>query len=234
MKYVIYTRVSTDKQAEKGFGLPAQLDICERYIKSQGGVPNKPFVDDGYSGTLRIKQRKNLQEAIASLCPGDVFVVAKRDRLGRTQAVNEEIENLILEKGCKLVSASGDFIYDSMPESFLMRGMLDTFSDYERRIISKRTKAALDVKKRMGERTGRIPYGYRLKSGTKLLEEDEVEQSNIKTIVQLRKSSLPYREICEELTKMGILNRKNQEWKRICVYELVKKWTISCLQPGLM
>ncbi len=35
---VIYTRVSTDRQAEKDLSLPAQLEICRRYARENGLV----------------------------------------------------------------------------------------------------------------------------------------------------------------------------------------------------
>ena len=40
--------------------------------------------------------------------------------------------------------------------------MVDAFAEYERAIIRARTRAALAVKRGRGERTGEVPYGFRL------------------------------------------------------------------------
>ena len=50
-----------------------------------------------------------------------------------------------------------------------MRGIVDVFAAYEREVIRARTRAALGVKRARGERTGEIPYGYRVAAGRALL-----------------------------------------------------------------
>ena len=53
---VIYLRVSTKEQAEKGgeaegYSLPAQREVCKRKIASLGAVLVEEFADRGESGT---------------------------------------------------------------------------------------------------------------------------------------------------------------------------------------
>ena len=46
---VIYARVSTDEQAEKGYSLPHQINECRRYAQNHGFAVAQEFIDD-YSG----------------------------------------------------------------------------------------------------------------------------------------------------------------------------------------
>ena len=44
----------------------------------------------------------------------------------------------------------------------LLRRITDAFSEHERLVIAARTRAALQAKRRRGERAGRVPFGYQL------------------------------------------------------------------------
>lgn len=225
MKYVIYLRVSTDQQAQSGLGLEAQRDLCHKYISQQNEskfTKILEFVDEGYSGSLEMAKRPSLILALQALGEGDIFLVAKRDRLGRDVMVNLLIEREISKKKCKIVSASGDFKDDDDPASILMKRMIDSFAEYERLIIGVRTKSALQVKKKKGERVGYIPYGYQV-TPDKKLEENLEEQKIIKIIHDLRESGLTYRAVTEKLEDLNILNRNKCFWSYVAVFNLFKK-----------
>ena len=50
---VIYARVSTEKQATKGFSLPTQIDECKKYAKNAGHSVQALF-QDKYTVTLLV------------------------------------------------------------------------------------------------------------------------------------------------------------------------------------
>lgn len=55
MKYVIYLRVSTQKQGRSGLGLEAQRQMCANFIAQHHGELAKEFTshDNGYTyGTI--------------------------------------------------------------------------------------------------------------------------------------------------------------------------------------
>ena len=60
-EYVMYLRVSTQKQGASGLGLEAQKQMCQNFVKANGGVIAKEF-QDIESGTHR--DRKGLWQAI--------------------------------------------------------------------------------------------------------------------------------------------------------------------------
>lgn len=218
MKYVIYLRVSTDKQVDSGLGLEAQRDMCLRVVPKGSQVLE--FADEGFSGALEIEKRPALIQALDCLEKGDFLIVAKRDRIGRDPIVNAMIERAVERKKSKIMTASGDVRDDNDPSSILMRRMVDAFAEYERLIIGARTKVALQVKKKKGERVGRIPYGYKLADNGVLLQENTDEQYNLKLMRQLKQDGMSFREIANE---MNFYNRMNREgsWNHVSIYRVM-------------
>ncbi len=205
MATLAYLRVSTDQQAESGAGLAAQLDACTRVAGELGGV----YRDEGVSGSAGLDKRPGLLAAIGALNKTDVLMVAKRDRLGRDPLVVAMIESAVKRKGARIVSAAGEGTDGDNPSDVLMRRMIDAFAEYERLIIGARTKAALASKKARGERTGSVPYGFRLAADGKNLETDEREQEIVRLVRMLRDNGETYRAIAAELTARGLSPRGN-------------------------
>ncbi len=50
MNAVIYSRVSTEEQAESGAGLNAQIDACLAFAAQQGWTVSGQYADEGVSG----------------------------------------------------------------------------------------------------------------------------------------------------------------------------------------
>lgn len=219
MKYVIYLRVSTDHQV---FGMDAQRDICLSYIARTGPQSVLEFMDEGFSGSLSLDKRPALLAAITALEKGDILLCAKRDRIGRDPIVNAMIETAVNRKKARLISASGDVRDDDDPSSILMKRMIDAFAEYERLIIGARTKAALQVKKKRGERVGHVPFGYRLCTDNVHLEEDSKEQEILKEISHLKSLQLSLRQIADDLNISQKYNRKGQCWNHVSVSRVMK------------
>lgn len=133
---VIYKRVSTDEQGKSGLGLAAQDDALKSYADRYDCVIVDSF-EDIASGKSR-DGRPALAEAIA-LCKkqGYTLIVAKLDRLSRktvdTLTIFEELQNNIV-------------VLDNLNLDELKLGIMATISQNERKMISERTKAALQAK----------------------------------------------------------------------------------------
>ena len=74
MKYYGYVRVSTETQAEKGYGLDAQRTEIEKYAAGQGLQLAEIFADAGISGNIKdtddddaINKRAGLINLLAAL-----------------------------------------------------------------------------------------------------------------------------------------------------------------------
>ena len=221
MKYVVYLRVSTDQQAASGLGIEAQREICLRYIEKSPSE-NVEFIDDGFSGSLELDKRPALLEAISILEKGDVLLIAKRDRIGRDPIINAMIERAVERKKARLVSASGDVSDSNDPTSILMKRMVDAFAEYERLIIGARTKAALQVKKKKGQRVGHIPFGLTLSDDGIHLERHEEEYQILEQIRKLHVQGLSLRKIAAEMNLRQAFNRGGNEWNHVSILRVMK------------
>jgi len=203
-----YIRVSTDEQTQ---GPKAQRDALQAWAKSEGVELVAVFEDIGISGAAPIDKRPGLLNALDALAEhgAGLLVVAKRDRLARDVIVGAMAERMAERNGAQVVASNGAGNGDG-PEAQLMRRMVDAFSEYERALIRARTKAALQAKKARGERTGSVPFGFKLADDGVHLVADLVEQDIISTVQRLRKNGLTLRAIGAELKKRGSKNRSGR------------------------
>lgn len=223
MKYIIYLRVSTDQQAQSGYGMDAQRDVCLSYIAKTGQPQSVlEYMDEGYSGSLSLDKRPALLAAVTALEKGDILLIAKRDRIGRDPIVNAMIERAVDRRKARLVSASGDVSDSNDPSSILMKRMVDAFAEYERLIIGARTKAALMVKKSKGQCIGYVPYGYRRCTDNVHIEPDEYEMNVLSYINDMRKNELSLRQMAQNLNEIKYYNRKGLAWNHVSVSRVMK------------
>lgn len=222
MKAIVYLRVSTDEQ---NLGIEAQRAACKAYCQKSGIEIVAEFVDEGFSGGLPPEDRPALLSALESLKKGDILLVAKRDRVARCKKAVALVELATERKKARIISTQDEGTWaqdENDPMAFMMRSMADTFAQFERLTIKQRTRAALAVKKSKGERTGYIPFGFKLAKDGIRLETDEEEQSIIKLIRELQNSGLSVRRIAEELNSRGKLNRGSR-WSKSSTHRILQK-----------
>jgi len=215
MRVLIYLRVSTDKQEESGLGLEAQKHACLEWIRENHPEACKAEYVDIVTGTDKkrkeLEQRPKLLEALSELQPGDILLVAKRDRIGRDPYINCMIERIVEKKKAKFFSANGDMDGDE-PHNILMRRIIDAFAEYEALMISTRTKQALARKKARGERIGHVAYGQRL-NAEGLTEAHPEEAAILKKMYTYRMhEDLSFRAIADRLNEEGLRNRGGGIW----------------------
>lgn len=207
MKTIAYMRVSTDEQK---LGVCAQRDEIEKYAKTNGLEIISWHVDDGLSGAYGIEQRPGLAAALAELelYQGSVLLIQKRDRLARDRLTAAIVDRIVSKNGSIIRMADG-LAYDQSPESKLIRGIMDDFAQYEREIIKQRTRIALAVKKRKGERCGGpAPFGYQWDGEKKV--PNEHEQITVKLILNMRIEKKTYQEIADELNINDMMSRRGK------------------------
>jgi DNA invertase Pin-like site-specific DNA recombinase len=139
MKYG-YARVSTEDQS-----LNAQIDQlngCDKIFKEKLGA---------------MKDRPELEKLLSIVKPGDIVTVVKLDRLGRSLKHLINIVELLHSKGVDLISIN-DSINTTTSQGRLMFNILGSFAEFERELISERTKAGLKAVRSRGQILGR-PFG---------------------------------------------------------------------------
>ena len=102
-----------------------------------------------------------------------------------------------------------------------MRTVIDGAAAYERGLIRARTKAALGVKKARGERIGELPYGYRLAADGVRLEANDMEQSVLVAVGELRAAGLSQRAIVAELAARGLMSRASAPFQKTQVARML-------------
>lgn len=162
MNAVAYLRVSTDEQAESRAGLEAQLHAIRRHCERHGLTLSGTYSDEGVSGAAQLDKRPGLLDAVNAVTRGAVLLVSKRDRLARDVVACAVVERMVAKRGGRVVSVAGEGTDSDDATSILMRRIVDAFSEHERLVIAARTRAALQAKRRRGERAGRLPLGYTL------------------------------------------------------------------------
>ena len=138
-----YARVSTDDQ-----NTDLQLDT----LKAAGC--EKIFTDKGISGA--VQQRPELDKALAQAGPDDVLMVWKLDRLGRSLPHLIEIITRLADRKAGFCSIS-EAIDTTTAGGKLVFHIIGALAEFERSMISERTKAGLEAAKRRGKRLGRKP-----------------------------------------------------------------------------
>ena len=142
MKYVAYYRVSTAKQGITGFGMDAQQRAVESFLVGKDAKLINQY-REMESGAKN--DRPELHKALRKCrLTGATLLIAKLDRLSRNR-------RFLME----LADSSINFVCCDMPEANnLTVGLLACLADYERQLISERTKAALAAAKARGIKLG--------------------------------------------------------------------------------
>jgi site-specific DNA recombinase len=225
MNATIYLRVSTSEQSESGAGLAAQEDAARRFAAAQGWTVAGVFTDAGVSGAAGLEKRPALLEAISTLTRGGVLVVAKLDRVSRGEPLAAAmIEAAVARKGARIMSAAGEGTESDEPTAVLMRRMVQAFAEYERLIIGARTRAALQAKKRRGERVGQVPYGYTVAADGVTLEPVAAELAVVEQLRKMRAAGHTLRAIADELTRQGFLTREGKPaWTHTTVASILRR-----------
>lgn len=183
-----YCRVSTEEQAERRNGLEAQCATIDGEAERRGWAVEH-YTDAGVSGRVIGPRLREVLQLLAS-GQGDGLVVAKLDRLSRSivnatniiEAAQAQSWSLVvLDLGVDLTTAAGRMVAMN----------LVNFAQYERELISERTKAGLAAKRARGERIGRprqAPPGV------------------VRRIVMDRNTGLSFAKIATTLAAEGILS----------------------------
>jgi DNA invertase Pin-like site-specific DNA recombinase len=154
MQVLGYVRVSTDEQTGSGAGLEAQKRAIVAECERRGWEVVRVIEDAGYSA--KDLKRPGVQEAMRTLEAGEAggLVVAKLDRLSRSMIDFTALMATATKQGWALVAL--DCAVDTTtPAGEAMANVLATFAQFERRLISQRTREALAVKRAQGVRLGR-------------------------------------------------------------------------------
>ena len=210
LRCAIYTRKSTEDGLEQEFNsLDAQRDAGEAYIasqKSEGWVclPDR-YDDGGFTGGNM--ERPALKRLLADIEDGkvDCIVVYKVDRLSRSLIDFSKIMDVLERKSVSFVSVTQQF-NTSTSMGRLMLNVLLSFAQFEREMISERTRDKIAATRRKGKWSGGMPMlGYDVVNagnGGHLHVNDD-EAARVREIFELYLNRLSLIEVVKELDARG-------------------------------
>lgn len=139
-----YARVSTDDQNHDG----------QRDELIAAGVHEDRIVSEKVSGGVMASARPGLSDLLGRLEEGDTLTVTKLDRLGRDAPDTLGLIRDLRARGVgvRILALGAD---TSGPAGTLILGVLASVAEWERAIISERTKDGLAAARRRGRVGGR-------------------------------------------------------------------------------
>jgi site-specific DNA recombinase len=205
----IYSRVSTQEQAQNGHSIDEQVSRMTKYCEALGWSFSV-YTDAGYSGSNT--NRPALQRLIEDAKTGKIerVLVYKLDRLSRSQKDTLTlIDDVFLANGCDFVSISENFD-TATPLGRAMIGILAVFAQLEREQIRERMSMGKEARIRQGKWTGGIsPYGYTYKKKTDYLTVDPQEAPYVKMLFEAVASGKPIFRVMEDFNAAGYRLRNN-------------------------
>src|SRR5687767_10059744 len=215
---IAYIRVSTDEQT---LSVEAQEEALRGWCQVQGVALVDVYTDVGISGGVPLEKRPGLLAALSVLSKGSALLVLRRDRLARDTLTAAIAERMAQKAGASILSVTGAGEGEG-PEAQLMRTIIDAFAQYERALITVRTKTARQRMRAKGERIGAIPYGYQLAADGVHFIEAPSEQAVIAIVRRLCAGGLSYRAIAAELNQRGLTNRAGGRFMATQVVHILK------------
>lgn len=213
-----YVRVSTQEQATDGVSLDAQRDRLRTYCRLNGIKLIDIKADEGYSGSTLA--RPGLQSALQMIRRGraNTLLVAKLDRLSRSlRDVCTLVEELFSDEQNHLLSLCGMVNTHSAAGRMVLMNLAN-YCQFEREMISERTRDALQHMKAQGIRLGPAHYGYALgdhldEQGRRVLVPVESEQTVIAKMVALRSEGLSFSQVVQRLNAEQVPARRGGPWR---------------------
>jgi DNA invertase Pin-like site-specific DNA recombinase len=204
MDLVAYVRVSTGAQGRSGLGLDAQRELIARFAQAHGFnvVAEHQEVETG-QGADALDRRPMLRKALAQAkklaCS---IVVAKLDRLSRDVHF---ISGLMTQRVPFLVAELGPRV-----PSFMLH-IYAAFAEEERRMISERTRAALQAAKARGVKLGN-PHIEVAHAKSRAVA--DAFAARVKPMIAaLRAEGLTLRAIAARLTELGVETARGGKWE---------------------
>jgi len=204
----IYTRKSTEEGLEQSFNtLDAQREAAEAFIASQRhegwiALPQK-YDDGGFTGANM--DRPALKRMLADIKSGIVncVVVYKVDRLTRSLLDFARIMEVFDKHGATFVSVTQQF-NTTASLGRLTLNILLSFAQFEREMISERTRDKMRAARRKGKFVGgNLILGYDVASQGGGLVVNETEARRVREIFQLYLDYGSLIPVVQELDRRG-------------------------------
>jgi site-specific DNA recombinase len=215
IRCAIYTRKSTEEGLDQDFNsLEAQREAAIAYIQSQkhlGWIVVADHYDDGgfSGGNLDRPALEQLLDDIDARRV-DCVVVYKVDRLSRSLLDFARLMDSFDQRSVSFVSVTQHF-NTTTSLGRLTLNILLSFAQFERELISERTRDKMSAARRKGKWVGGTPVlGYDVDARGGRLVVNEKEAQKVRKIFEMYRRHRSLDSVVRELTRLGW---KNKSWK---------------------
>ncbi len=218
---IIYARVSTDEQAEKGHSLPFQLEECRKYADRMGFQVIKEITDDTSGATLN-RPGFSALETVLSTREAQVVIAYTSDRISRNYYDYVPLVGKWQDKNIELHFVDRGQSQNDL-QGMITDGIFAMLAHTERLKILDRTKNGRINKARNDKKpvmSGHVPYGYRRVGKLREAEMviDPAEAEIVKLIFRWYTTHedggpLSLMAIANRLDMMGIKPRSSRIWQ---------------------
>ncbi len=204
----IYCRVSTFEQSQGEFSsLDAQSSTLSDYCNSKGWDVYKVYSDTKSGKSLK---REKIQELLSDAEDKkfDVIIATKLDRLSRSIRDFFELDDRLFKLGIDIVITTQN-IDTTTPGGRAMRNMMLVFAEFEREMISQRTKEKLYTQAQKGYwGGGHTILGYDVVEKKLVINEEEA--TIVRRIFNLYNEGKSSVAIAETLNKEGYKTKERK------------------------
>jgi site-specific DNA recombinase len=201
IRVAIYTRVSSQEQADKGTSLESQSEQLEAFCKGQKWEIFNQYTDPGFSGK---DDKRPVLESLRRDAKAGYFekvIVWRLDRLARNLRLILGIEAELREQNVAVFSMK-EMVDTSTPIGRTVFQVLGLTAEWERDSIIERTKTGRLQRQKEGHWAGGpAPFGYDYNRDTKNLVINEDEAKIIRMIYDLYASGKSLGAIVDQLNK---------------------------------
>ena len=217
----LYSRVSTKHQQESGLGIAGQQMKCLEFARQYSGHDIVIYADSGYSGSLDVYKRPQLNELMSNLKSGDMMLSYDSSRIARDSLVWINVEIACKKAGVEIILASG--CNGESLETSLIRRIMAQVNEYSLNKMKERTKAALKAKSDQGYKLGAARYGYKHNDKRTDYVEVKEEQKVIAFVRKLRNEGCTWIKVVAELNDKGYTTRSGKRWANKPAYHVLRK-----------
>ena len=222
---VAYIRVSTEEQAKDDhYGIPAQRVEILRFAAEHDITiyENDWYIDAGISGSSRERPEfgRILSQEVQNP-PIECVIVAKADRISRDVTTYYVYKDLLARKNIDIISVKENWGGQDKITATILEGFMAIMADVEREVIKYRFTVGREGKARHGGYAGgRSPYGYDIRDGSLVINEEEAE--TVRLIFQAYDSGRSLNSIAQLLNAEGVLPRRGQSFHASTIREIVQ------------
>ncbi|WP_427813291.1 recombinase family protein [Enterococcus sp. 22-H-5-01] len=217
----IYTRVSTNEQAEEGHSIEAQQRQCRAKCADMGLEVTTVYADEGISGK-KTSNRPQLQKMMedARQKKFDYLVIWKISRLSRSMMDLLNTNDELAKHDVSLVAVSDNFDLSSISGKMTFQ-LLGAFAEFERETIASNVKMSMTSlvrdKKRPagGRRLGYVSGVDQIGRKCLIVQEDEAEI--VRLIFEKYLSGSGYKAIANFLNRQGYMTVKGNAFSTTAV-----------------